>query len=138
MIELEAVDRFISKCTIENSDINTIISNRLYAEVGPKIPVCPMIVYIFQTGNDINVVNAQENRAATTIDCVVKAITTGSSFLPANALMDLVDHQIRSNYYWGDYNIQGAWRTKPIRYTEDLQGVRYYHQGGMYRFWGSN
>ena len=119
------------------------VGDRFYEEAVPQGASLPGAVFAHQAGNDIN--GAFGARLATRGLYQVKGICEGDSFAPIEGISDDIDRLLHglNQYKYETTNaddepvsitITGVIRTGTLKYSEtDADGVRYNHQGGIYR-----
>lgn len=108
----------------------------IYDTQAPQGAVCPYLIYGLQSS--VGESNVSGAKLVAELLFLVKAVTQGGDFLSGNGIMDIVDPLIRATggtvtVGGVTYRILGCVREADVDYPEFINGIRYNHQGGLYR-----
>lgn len=133
MTTLQAVDKCISDTLTDDSTFMDLCTGGVFRELAPQGAAYPLTIFGLQSGIDRNMIGPQ--RAFTSGDYLVKAITCGDSFEVNEQIMARADAllQYRSMTIEG-VRVQRLHRQSIFRYVEFVNGKRFNHYGFIYRF----
>ena len=118
-----------------DSAIAAIVGTNVFGYQLPQMDVFPCILFSLQAGGDNNTFGS---RAMDSMLYLVKVVSQGGSFAGAGPLLARIDALLQGTVVTRGDGLRLRWRREQSsQYTEDDNGVRYNHAGGMYRCFAS-
>jgi len=134
MIETLRVDQWLYTVLSGDPTLKSLVGQRIYGYVAPEDAALPYVVYSHQAGHDVQGVGPA--RIMANLIYQVKAIGSGSSFVPLRAIADRIDALLQGASGGAvDGRVLMCIREQPIEYVEIDDGIQYRHVGGIYRLW---
>lgn len=136
--ELQAAAKAFRAALTEDAAVAALAGTRIYEGLAPQGTALPYVLFSYHTGGDVQA-QGSAGRILTRPVYLVKALTEGTDFGPADTLAAAVDgvvEDLDSLISIGSetYRVQVQGRLEPVRYLETVAGgSRYYHAGGLYR-----
>lgn len=138
MDELDGLEEFIYSLLRGHLELNEIILGQIYPDVAPEGVKPPFVIYTLQFEEDKNAVGYEGRRIFVRPDYIIKGISQSDSLLEAAFIGGAIDNAIvgqnNDDVVLPDVRVRGAFRSNIVRYSEHVDGIRYNHRGGVYRF----
>ena len=133
--ELGKVSAFLVSKLTNDPTVAGLVGMRVHRNVRPPDGPLPCIVFQLIASPDVQAIGADQ-RLFTRPTYLVKAITEGTDDTVGDAIADAIDNALvgQSDFVGsGGLVTLGVYRTDPIEYVEQVEGVQYNHIGGNYR-----
>ena len=137
--EIQQAKVWLYEALHDNSDIESIVGTRIYADYAPNVPSArayPYILFNYMGGNDVDGLGTARIFSEPLFQ--VRAVFEGRPDDDARLLDKRIDDvlQVAAYQQSGDYYFTSR-RESPVDRleTDPSTGKRYFNLGGMYRLW---
>lgn len=136
--ELNYASRFIFSQLTGHAPLMALVSGVFESEA-PQQQGFPYVIFEYQSSEDLNAI-PPDIRIFTRPIYLIKVVTRSDSYQSGAAIADQIEAAIlkKSGVVDGIIQVMGEFRISPVRYSEDFQGIRYNHIGGLYKFFVHN
>jgi hypothetical protein len=117
--------------------LTALVGDRIYSNSAPQGSAFPFVVFGPSSGTDRAAVG-HNRRVMSEVTYLVKGVTYEEDLLIASRIARRIDEAINGvpatvTFDGVTYEIMGCHRETGIQYTEDDNGRKYNHFGGLYR-----
>lgn len=136
--ELQAVDRALTSVLAADAAVSAGVGSRIYAGAAPQGAVQPYAVFQRVGGTDRSAVGGGVTVCSRPV-YEVQVVGAGGGFAEldpvaggVDACLPALDEAVTIGS--DTYRVRGGSRVEPVRRVEIVEGRRYFHVGGRYRF----
>lgn len=131
-VETRYVDAWLDTTLRNDPVLSSLINGRVYNTLAPTDAPLPYVVWSYQGGSDVAAIGTQR----VFVRCVyqVRAVGTGSSYVPLRNIADRVDvvlHGATGSVPGG--RILSVAREQVVQLLEVIDGIMVRYLGGLYR-----
>lgn len=133
--ELGKTSAFLVSKLTNDATVASLVGTRIHRNRRPPDGPLPCIVFSLIGSPDVQAIGARQ-RLFTRPLYLIKAITEGTDDTVGDAIATAIDNALvgQSDFVGSDGLVKlGVYRTEPIEYVEEVDGVQYNHIGGQYR-----
>lgn len=131
--ELMAVAEWLYARLTADATLGGLVGTRVYADLAPESAAFPMVVFQFQTGEDVDA--AGGIRVLANTEWLIRGIDMTPSYRGAlgsvAARVDSLLHAASGTATSG--TVIACVRTRPFQMASVTDGVQYRHAGGFYK-----
>jgi len=107
------------------------VADRVYDAPAPPGSTFPLVTFQYLDGADVRGVGPA--RIMTDGLWLVRAINQSNDYGTLSTIVDSIDSLLQGSH--GAGSVLGSVRESPFELTEEVDGVKYIHLGGMYRIY---
>lgn len=130
--ELTAAAQWLYATLAADATLGGLVSARIYADLAPESAAYPMLVFQFQSGEDLDA--AGGIRVLANTEWLIRGIHTTTTYGGAlgsiAARVDALLHAASGTA--ADGLVIACTRTRPFQMAAVTDGVQYRHEGGFY------